>query len=130
MDNKRRLGPRDYLNIVYLVLAVLVLGGGFFLVRYIIKLINPGATLAWWGNLFGLVKPGTQLQDTTGSLGQAVSDAAQRNAQTPQITFDLARSAWAKARGLNAAYGDLIGNGWPWASYDDWYNASMPPLPT
>lgn len=40
----------------------------------------------WWKNSFGLLKPGTQIPDYTGDLGQAISDKAEREAQGADLT--------------------------------------------
>lgn len=121
------------LNWIYLAIAVLFLGVMYFVLKKLLALINPSGTAAWWGGFFGLSKPGTKVPDLTGQAGQNASDQAQAAAVAavaPQLQYDQARSTYMKNRGLSPAWDDATGAGWPWHSYDDWYAAGMPTLPT
>lgn len=94
---------------------------------------TTSSTILYWKNKFGLLPPGTKIPDSTGDLGaqvEASSQASATAAAAPQISYDLARSAYMKARGLSAAWDDPMAAGWKWASFDDWTNAGMPSLQT
>ena len=121
----------SFLNLIYAALVLGLLTGAYFLIRWIINLINPGGTATWWGNLFGAIKPGTPIPDLTGSLGNDISNASQAAATaaaTPQLSYDQARSTFAQNEGCTVE--QVTQYGWPWNSYDDWSAAGMPALPT
>lgn len=92
---------------------------------------TTAATAAFWKNKLGLLPPGTPIPDSTGTLGQDISDASQAAATaatSPQLDYNRARSAYMKARGLSPAWDDPKAAGWAWDSYDDWVGAGTPPL--
>lgn len=122
---------KDWVTLFYVVTGLGVLIGLFWLFMNMKKWIQPSETMNWWMNIFGLSKK--PVKDLTGDLGEQVSKAAEAKATSstaPQIQYGQARSKFAKARGLNAAWDNLLLYGWPYREYKNWAEAGMPTLPT
>ena len=121
-----------WLNALYALLVLAVLGLMIWLGKKVFDFINPSGTIGWWRNFFSGGKKGEATPDLTGTLGEAVSNYSEQAAMdsaTPQLSYDRARSAYMKARGLSAAWGDAKGAGWPWDNWQQWSQAGMPAFP-
>lgn len=105
---------------------------GFIVVIYVAYNIYTAVKggLDWWANLFGFLKPGTQIKDTTGQAGDALSANTQTETyNSSQGSYDVKLANYAKAQGLPTSLSAQGTSGWPWVSYDSWVSAGMPALP-